>query len=243
MATKIDTALDLSLLLSDQRILVCRACKAGVVPQYLVTHIRAHHRRLYPEFATKRSTTEWVKDRLLMSLPCELLGPSAESIPVPLPETKAFPVLKLHVGYGCTHYSIVSKREEDKQKTLIKQRQRIGDEFDAFIQQIPIDTADQIAWWLEDNKQRTFPQLSRMAVTVLSAPATSAESERVFSLTLRMLSWDRLRLASAAIEQIECQRSWIKQGFVSMCHESDAGSSDDSDGCSDGAEHDGGEEV
>lgn len=113
MATKNDTALDLFRLLPDQRILACRACKAGVVPQHLVTHIRAHHRRLYPEFETKRSTTEWVKDRLLTSLPCELLDPFAESIPMPPPDTKAFPVLKLHARYGCTHCPIVSKREEE----------------------------------------------------------------------------------------------------------------------------------
>jgi hypothetical protein len=113
MATKDDNALDLFHLLPAQRILACRACKAGVVPQHLVTHIRAHHRRLYPEFETKRSTIDWVKNRLLTSLPCELLNPFAETIPVPLSDTKAFPVLKLHVGYGCTHCPIVSKREEE----------------------------------------------------------------------------------------------------------------------------------
>ena len=87
----------------------------------------------------------------------------------------------------------------EKQKALIKRQQRISNEFDAFIQQTLIDTANPIAWWLEDTQQRTFPRLSRMAITVLSAPAMSAESERVFSLTRRTLSWDRLRLASATI--------------------------------------------
>lgn len=80
MANKIDTALDLFYLLPDQRILACRACKAGVVPKHLVTHIRAHHRRLYPEFETRRSTTEWVKNRLLTSLPCELLDAFAADL-------------------------------------------------------------------------------------------------------------------------------------------------------------------
>jgi hypothetical protein len=100
-------------MLPDQRILVCRACKAGFVSQYLVTHIRAHHRRLYPDFGTKRSTAEWVKNRLRTLVPCELLDPHAESIPVPPLDMKAFPVLKLHVDYGCTHCPIVSKREEE----------------------------------------------------------------------------------------------------------------------------------
>lgn len=131
----------------------------------------------------------------------------------------------------------------EKQKALIKRRQRISNEFDAFIQQTPIDTADPITWWLEDTQQRTFPRLSRMAVTVLSAPAMSAESERVFSLTRRTLSWDRLRLASTTVEQIECQRSWIKQGLVSICYESDVGDDEDSDDCSDGAEDEVNEEA
>ena len=87
--------------------------KAGVVPQHLVTHIRAHHRRLYPEFETKRSTTEWVKNRLPTFFPCELLDSFAESILVPPPDTKVFPVLKLPVGYACTHCPIMSKREEE----------------------------------------------------------------------------------------------------------------------------------
>lgn len=76
----------------------------------------------------------------------------------------------------------------EKQKALIKRQQRISNEFDAFIQQTLIDTANPIAWWLEDTQQRTFPQLSCMAITVLSALAMSAESERVFSLTRRTLS-------------------------------------------------------
>lgn len=113
MMIRNDTALDLFYLLLDQRILVCRACKAGVVPQHLVTHIRAYYRRLYPDFGTKRSIAEWVKYRLLTSLPCELLNPLAKSIPMPPPDTKAFPVLKLHASYGCTHCPIVSKREEE----------------------------------------------------------------------------------------------------------------------------------
>jgi hypothetical protein len=113
MVARNDTALGLFHVLSDQRILVCRICRAGVVPQHLVTHIRAHHQRLYPEFQTKRSPAAWVEIRLLTSLPCELLDLFSGSIPVPSPKTKAFPVLRLHVGYGCAHCSVVSKREEE----------------------------------------------------------------------------------------------------------------------------------
>ena len=57
----------------------------------------------------------------------------------------------------------------EKQRALIKRRQRISNEFDAFIQQTPIDTANPIAWWLEDTQQRTFPRLSHGHHCALSA--------------------------------------------------------------------------
>jgi hypothetical protein len=108
--------LDLFHLLLEQRILVCRSCKAGVAPRHLVTQIRAHHRGLYSAFQTKQSSIEWVQDRLLPSLPCALLDPVVESIPVPPADAKAFPVLKVHVGYGCTYCPAVSKSEDQIRK-------------------------------------------------------------------------------------------------------------------------------
>jgi hypothetical protein len=116
MVGKGTNPLDLFHLLLEQRILVCRSCKAGVAPRHLVTHIRAHHRGLYLEFQTKKSAIEWVQDRLLPSLPCALLDPVVESIPVPLADAKAFPVLKIHVGYRCTYCPAVSKREDEIRK-------------------------------------------------------------------------------------------------------------------------------
>ena len=108
--------MDVFHLLLEQRILVCRSYKAGVAPRHLVAHIRAHHRGLYSEFRTKQSAVEWVQDRLLPSLPCALLGPVVESIPVLSADAKAFPVLEVHVGYGCTYCSAVSKREDEIMK-------------------------------------------------------------------------------------------------------------------------------
>ena len=116
MVDKSTNPLNLFHLLPEQRILVCRAYKAGVVPRHLVTHIRAHHRRLYSEFRTKQSAVEWVQDRLLPSLPCALLDPVVESIPVPPTDARAFPILKVQLGYGCTHCPAVSKREDEIRK-------------------------------------------------------------------------------------------------------------------------------
>jgi len=116
MVIKNNNLLDLFHLLPEQRILVCRSCNARVAPRHLVTHIRAHHRGLYFEFRTKQSAAEWVQDRLLTSLPYVLLDPVVEGIPLPPADAKAFPFLKVHVGYSCTHCPAVSKREDEIRK-------------------------------------------------------------------------------------------------------------------------------
>jgi hypothetical protein len=47
---------------------------------------------------------------------CALLDPVIENIPVPPADVKAFPVLKVHVGHGCTYCPAVSKREDEIRK-------------------------------------------------------------------------------------------------------------------------------
>src|SRR3954454_19540271 len=44
-----------------------------------------------------------------------------------------------------------------------------------------LDTDDARKWWLEGTQQRIYPNLSKMALDILSIPAMSAEPERVFS--------------------------------------------------------------
>lgn len=60
-----------------------------------------------------------------------------------------------------------------------------------------------------------------MAIDILSIPAMSAESERVFSGTRRTISWERMSLGAKVVEQTECLKSWIRQvvkmgGFASV---------------------------
>lgn len=40
-----------------------------------------------------------------------------------------------------------------------------------------------LTWWLEETQQKTYPNLSKMAVDILSIPTISAEPERLFSGT------------------------------------------------------------
>jgi hypothetical protein len=52
---------------------------------------------------------------------------------------------------------------------------------------------------------------------ILSIPGISAEVERVFSSAKFLIPPERSNLGADAIEAGECIRSWIKNGFFSLC--------------------------
>ena len=89
------------------------------------------------------------------------------------------------------------------------------DEFERFIN-APQDDVDisPLQWWLQPQQQRSWPQLSKLAIDVLSCPAMSAESERVFSGTRRSIPWTRASLSSALIERLECVKHWQRAAVV-----------------------------
>ena len=98
-----------------------------------------------------------------------------------------------------------------------KQRSKGGsaDEFERFIA-APIEHIDipPLQWWLQPQQQRSYPQLSQLAIDILSCPAMSAESERVFSGTRRTVPWTRARLSGSTIEQLECTKHWQRAGVI-----------------------------
>lgn len=49
-----------------------------------------------------------------------------------------------------------------------------------------------------------------MAIDVLSIPAMSAESERVFSGARRTITWERHKLGADVVERTECIKSWLR---------------------------------
>jgi hAT family C-terminal dimerisation region len=65
-----------------------------------------------------------------------------------------------------------------------------------------------ISWWLEPTQQSTFPNLSRMAIDILSIPVMSAEPERLFSSAKITITDRRNQLKSDIIEALECLQSW-----------------------------------
>lgn len=88
------------------------------------------------------------------------------------------------------------------------------DEYFRYIREPPVpqDHIKQgvLSWWLEERQQRLYPNLSKMALDILSIPAMSAAPERLFSSANITISDRRNRLHSDTTEAIECLKSWRK---------------------------------
>jgi hypothetical protein len=69
-----------------------------------------------------------------------------------------------------------------------------------------------ITWWY--NQKEAFPSLHLYAFDTLAIPAMSAECERVFSSTKKLLTPERSRLAPDIIEASECLKNWWDRGLI-----------------------------
>lgn len=112
----------------------------------------------------------------------------------------------------------LSRYERWQQEVRCKQlSMEVGalDEFGRFIN-APPDTNNMSVMdrWLEPAQQRTYTHLQKMAIDVLTALAMSAESERVFSGTRRIITWSRASLEARMIEALECLKHWITSSVV-----------------------------
>ena len=109
------------------------------------------------------------------------------------------------------------------------------DELERYLASGPTQlTGNPLQWWLEVTQRQTFPNLSRMAIDLLSIPAMAAEPERVFSGARRTISWERARLGPERVEHGECLKSWIRSGVTKdgWIHSSGSGSGSGSGGSS-----------
>lgn len=75
-------------------------------------------------------------------------------------------------------------------------------------EQISIRTTNIFEWW-KCNKGR-FPILFAMAQDFLSIPATSVDSERVFSCAGRVIDDSRTLLDPDTVTALMCQRNWLE---------------------------------
>jgi hypothetical protein len=96
------------------------------------------------------------------------------------------------------------------------EKQGPDDELDEYEQYIVSprlrEVKDARSWWLEPTQRKTYPNLQKMALDLLSIPAMSAEPERLFSNTKITITDRRNRLGIKSIEAIECLKSWLIKG-------------------------------
>ena len=84
------------------------------------------------------------------------------------------------------------------------------DELDAYLAQPRANIKeDMLQWWA--NHEGRFPTLAAMARDFLAVPATSAPSERAFSLGRQAISTFRHDLEPETIEKIMLLKAWLGQ--------------------------------
>lgn len=87
------------------------------------------------------------------------------------------------------------------------------DEFMARANKADQDVEDPLEWWVRHASD--YPVLSKMAFDLFSCPAMSAECERVFSQTKKVITDERNRLNSETVAAIECQKHLLRTGMLS----------------------------
>ena len=84
------------------------------------------------------------------------------------------------------------------------------DEYELYCQS-PIlpDVKDARRWWLQDLQRAMYPNLSIMAMDILSIPAMSAEPERLFSGARQTITDRRNLFGIESVQAMECLKSWL----------------------------------
>lgn len=103
----------------------------------------------------------------------------------------------------------------DRRKQPQQQNRRIsGDEYESWCANDGehIETRDPVAYWHE--RRHRYPRLSRMALDFLTVQAMSAECERLFSASGRMISPQRTLLDAQIVSMCQVLRSWYRAGLI-----------------------------
>jgi hypothetical protein len=78
---------------------------------------------------------------------------------------------------------IITDQEPDRYDLLARELDVVGgtltiDEYETYTSQNPISIdCSPLTWWLRDEQQGHYPNLSKMATDILSIPAMSADPE------------------------------------------------------------------
>lgn len=99
--------------------------------------------------------------------------------------------------------------------TRKKKRARLTPELDEFMARTTkadLKVEDPLEWWVCHSSD--YPILSKMAFDLFSCPAMSAECERVFSQTKKVITDERNHLSPDTVAAIECQKHLLRSGML-----------------------------
>lgn len=112
-----------------------------------------------------------------------------------------------------TATTVQHQQRENQYQAWRRKKAGVQTEVDEYARylQAPIlsEVKDALAWWLEPTQRLMYPNLSLMAIDILSIPAMSAEPERLFSGALLTVTDRRNNLEAETIEATECLKSWM----------------------------------
>jgi hypothetical protein len=90
------------------------------------------------------------------------------------------------------------------------------DEYEVYCREPVMMISDPLKWWLELAQRRRFPNLSLMAIDILSIPPMSAETERLFSKAKLTVTDRRGSLNMETLNLLECLRSWDGSALIAQ---------------------------
>ena len=94
---------------------------------------------------------------------------------------------------------------------------RVDDEYQAYLKEPilpPKSIENPLQYWLESLQRKRFPNLSLMALDILSIPAMTADTERLFSAAKLTVSSQRHCIDSTTLELLQCLKGWNQSSLV-----------------------------
>lgn len=88
------------------------------------------------------------------------------------------------------------------------------DEYEVHCREPVIMVSDPLKWWLESAQRRRFPNLSLMAIDILSIAPMSTETERLFSKAKLSVTDQRGSMNVETLNLLECLRSWDGSALI-----------------------------
>ncbi|KID59208.1 Ribonuclease H-like protein, partial [Metarhizium hybridum] len=127
--------------------------------------------------------------------------------------TSSCPILRPSPPQDCT-----TKRLNGYKMWMKEQKSTIfnkdDDEYEVYCREPVMTVSDPLKWWLEPAQRRRFPNLSLMAIDILSIPPMSTETERLFSKAKLTVTDVRGSMNIDTLNLVECLRSWDRSALI-----------------------------